>query len=633
MNNEKAAVPPAASSQTDVCNIQPLIQCVNATLAAALGYTARGYYVMSVYGVKNNRCTCGDPNCEHPGKHPACKNGVKDSTRYCCTIRKWFNKNPDLSVGIAGGGNQRLLVVDLDIKGDPVKVAQAKEALDNLLPDCVGIPTASTPSGGEHYYLTVPPGTILKNTVRVHGLPIDVRFAGAYVVAPSGAPDREWINPLTADLPEAPAALIQWLKKDESSTGDKKSVIEKLRDGIHEGEGRNTAIYKLAVKCLGEKRPAPESRSICKAFNQEYCKPPLAEAELKTIFESALKSRVATKNQLFAEGEPALNILSDVETAPVNWLWNGRIPRGKIIICDGDPGTGKSLFTADLAARISTNGIMPDGSEGITGTVLMLSAEDDPGDTIKPRILAAGGDVSKIIFLEGFREEINEEKYIRPPTLEDIPAIKKVVDKFKPVLIVIDPLMAHLTTDSHRDSDVRRQLAPLAKLAQEAGAAILIIRHLNKMSGGNPIYRGGGSIGIIGACRSGLLLGKNPEAPDGESNDLILAVTKSNLCKPPSSIALEIIINTNGQPSILWKGESKITAEQLIGSQEDAKALGEAKRFLRSFLEDGYHPALECQKAAKAAGLADHTLRRAREKICKSSKTKLGDKWVWELLP
>ena len=81
--------------------------------------------------------------------------------------------------------------------------------------------------------------------------------------------------------------------------------------------------------------------------------------------------------------------------------------------------------------------------------------------------------------------------------------------------------------NSHRDQDVRRALAPLAKLAEDTGAAVLIVRHLNKSSGGNPLYRGG-SIGIIGAARSALLVASHPE----DESRRVLATLKATSPSP-----------------------------------------------------------------------------------------------------
>src|SRR5438270_421749 len=89
-------------------------------------------------------------------------------------------------------------------------------------------------------------------------------------------------------------------------------------------------------------------------------------------------------------------LLSDIKTEQLHWLWEKRIPRGKLITLDGDPGLGKSLLTLDLAARITTGRPVPDGTPGVQGSVILIAPEDAATDTIKPRVEAAGGDPSHI---------------------------------------------------------------------------------------------------------------------------------------------------------------------------------------------------------------------------------------------
>src|SRR5947209_1514424 len=88
--------------------------------------------------------------------------------------------------------------------------------------------------------------------------------------------------------------------------------------------------------------------------------------------------------------------LSDFQTQPLCWLWPGRIPLHILTILEGEPGLGKSLFTLDLAARVTTGQPMPDGSPGIQGSVVLIAPKDAIHEAIKPRIEAAGGDPSRI---------------------------------------------------------------------------------------------------------------------------------------------------------------------------------------------------------------------------------------------
>jgi RecA-family ATPase len=134
---------------------------------------------------------------------------------------------------------------------------------------------------------------------------------------------------------------------------------------------------------------------------------------------------------------------------------------------------------------------------------------------------------------------------------EDLDVIRRGIERVDAKLVIVDPLMAFLSgdVDSHRDQDVRRALALLAKLAEETGAAILVVRHLNKTGGGNPLYRGGGSIGIIGAARSALLVAKHPE----DERRRVLAPLKSNLAEPAPSSMFMLTQAANGAVRVEWK--------------------------------------------------------------------------------
>ena len=79
-----------------------------------------------------------------------------------------------------------------------------------------------------------------------------------------------------------------------------------------------------------------------------------------------------------------LVLVADVDREQVRWLWPGRIPLGKVTVLDGDPGTGKSTLTLTIAAKVTTGSPFPDGTRPERADVILLSAEDDIGDTIRP---------------------------------------------------------------------------------------------------------------------------------------------------------------------------------------------------------------------------------------------------------
>jgi len=324
--------------------------------------------------------------------------------------------------------------------------------------------------------------------------------------------------------------------------------------------------------------------------------------------------------------------LDRVTPEPVEWLWEPWIPLGKLTILDGDPGTGKSTVTMDFAARVSAGLAMPDGTVAKPAGVVILNAEDGLSDTVAPRLIAAGGDPSRVLALTAVPAS-NDEGGQRIPTLHDLIYLRAAIDRMQAGLVIIDPLMAYLPPDvsAHKDQDVRRVLHPLSVLAQETGAAVIVVRHLNKGAGGSPLYRGGGSIGIIGAARAGLLVAEDPDNKDRR----VLASMKCNLAKRPDSLAFQLARGGNGLRAE-WLGASPHTAESLLAAprdcDEDRGALADAMDVLRQILADGPKPASEVRDEARQAGVTARTLARAKAMLnVQSTKASFNGAWVWRL--
>jgi hypothetical protein len=310
-----------------------------------------------------------------------------------------------------------------------------------------------------------------------------------------------------------------------------------------------------------------------------------------------------------------LVLVADVDRELVRWLWPGRIPLGKVTVLDGDPGTGKSTLTLTIAAKVSTSSPFPDGARPERADVILLSAEDDIGDTIRPRLEAAGADLARCWVLPDVQPD--PDKPPRPPELPaDLDAIEGMVKDKQAALVVIDPIAAFLsgTVDMHRDQDVRRALAPLAYMAARTSAAVVIVRHMNKGQG-SALYRGSGSIGIVGAARAGLLVAPDPDDEDRR----VLAMSKANLAKRTESLAYRIVEDERyGVARVVWDGASKHTAADLVRPRVDddeAPALAEAARVLKEILANGPLSAGNVKKQAAQAGVAERTLHRARQAL------------------
>jgi hypothetical protein len=287
---------------------------------------------------------------------------------------------------------------------------------------------------------------------------------------------------------------------------------------------------------------------------------------------------------------PVSTCLADVEPESVTWLWPQYIPLAKLTVLDGDPGNGKSTLTIDVAARVTTGAAMPDGTLSDLGGpagVILVSAEDGTADTIRPRADAAGADVRRMHLLTDVESWDEEGLPIRRPWTmpQDLDVLRTEIEKMSARLVILDPLAAVLgsSVDSYRDQDVRGALRPLAEIAEATGAAILIVRHLSKSGGPNALYRGGGSIGIVGAARSGLLVAKDPDDPDGAARVLVL--TKSNLAEFPTGMRYELVsAEEHGCARINWLGSASHSANALLAeptSEDERSERDEIAEMLR----------------------------------------------------
>src|SRR5215204_493474 len=343
---------------------------------------------------------------------------------------------------------------------------------------------------------------------------------------------------------------------------------------------------------------------------------------------SILELRRWVRDQPDEESVPVGTLLADVEAETVEWLWERRIPLGKITVLDGDPDNGKSVLTTDLAARLTTGRAMPYdfGKTFPQAGVVILSAEDGVGDTIRPRFDAAGGDPSRVVILG------NDDPFGIP---EDLPKLGRAIERVGARLVVIDPIMAFLgeNINSNSDKDVRSALKPLKQLAERTGAAVVIVRHLNKTPGGNVLYRGGGSIGIIGAARSGLVVGPHPT----DEALRVLASQKHNLSMPPESLAYQVTSAPHNPHAavIVYKGVTEMNAKDILKPQveeQERSAMDEAKDFLREVLAAGEKPAADVKSEAESVGVAWGTLKRAKVALG-VNPVKRGAFWYWSLLP
>lgn len=328
--------------------------------------------------------------------------------------------------------------------------------------------------------------------------------------------------------------------------------------------------------------------------------------------------------------------MADVEAEAVEWLWYPYIPLGKLTLLEGDPGLGKTFLALQIASIVTRGDPFPEGDAMSGGTrkpsvVVYLSAEDGLADTLRPRLDSAGADVERVYAMTGVRLEADAEAREVPVTLADVEALEDAIRAVRPDLVVVDPLQAFLgaDVDMHRSNETRPVLAGIARLAETYGCAIVLIRHLSKAQQ-KVMYRGQGSIDIVAAARSGLLVGEHPTDP----RQRVFAHFKSSLAPNGPSLAFEI-----REGSFLWAGRVDISAEQLGGppaSDEDRDALADAKAFLLEVLGGGPVPVKEVLAEAAKASISKRTVERAKAALAVASKRRSagntgGGEWVWAL--
>jgi hypothetical protein len=321
---------------------------------------------------------------------------------------------------------------------------------------------------------------------------------------------------------------------------------------------------------------------------------------------------------------------SDVHECPVRWLWGDRIPLGSITILDGDPCSGKSTITCDLAARVTTGRSMPECNETLPPAgVVLLQAEDNLGMTVLPNLRAVGADLERIRLFD--RNLFLDQPFVLP---NDLPLIEEAVREVQAKLVVIDPLTAFLTGNANNDMSIRKTFGPMAAFAERCDVAVLVVRHLRKSGTKNPLYDGKGSIDIIGIARAGLLVGPDPDSSDKYRH--ILAQSKGNL-SDAASMCYRTQKHDDGTVTVEWLGPSRHTAADLAAGKiaaDDHSALAEAHYVLYSILSKGRVPADEVIRLAKLAGISERTLKRAKCDLSVRSwkfGSGSGSRWFWEL--
>jgi putative DNA primase/helicase len=332
--------------------------------------------------------------------------------------------------------------------------------------------------------------------------------------------------------------------------------------------------------------------------------------------------------------------MADVPPISIEWLWQNRIAIGKVSVLAGNGGIGKSTMLCDWTARITTGGAWPDGAAaGPVGSVIIAASEDDLGDTLSPRLMAAGADLSRIHVVRSLVDENNKRRgFNLQVDLEKLEAELRKHNDFRAV--IFDPVTSYLgKVDSHKNADVRAVLDPLAEMAARMRVAVICNNHFSK-SGGNANNRIIGSVAFVNQARAAFIV--TPDEND-ETRKLLIP-SKMNIGPDQNGLAYRIegcLVAVAGReiPTSRIMYESApvtISADQALAAQdghgESRSAKAEAIDFLTDLVSGGPVPTKDVMKEAASAGISPKSLRSAREALgIKSEKAGFEGGWVWAL--
>ena len=391
---------------------------------------------------------------------------------------------------------------------------------------------------------------------------------------------------LTAFLSERPQITSVFLCLDNDQAGNE--ACEKLVGEISEGYG----VIRL--------KPSR------KDWNEILCD---KNADRKKAIAETITIKVPETEELV----PML-CYEDIEQTSVDWLWFPYIPFGKLTIIQGNPGEGKTYFAMMLTAACTNRKLFPNMEDIEPFNVIYQTAEDGMGDTIKPRLVEAGADLSRVMVIDDTEEAL---------TLSD-DRIEKAVRQNRVRLVIIDPVQAFIgaDVDMNRANEVRPVFRKLGMIAEKTGCAIVLIGHLNKSSGTQSTYRGLGSIDIMAAVRSLIFIGKVRKDPTTR----VLIHEKSSLAPPGETMAFKL----GDEEGFRWVGAYEISADELLDGKEGKATetkLERGAKLIRELIADKKEISIrELDEKAKEQGISGRTMRDVRSRMKNELEYRVNEK-------
>ena len=633
--------------------------------------------------------------CIPGGKAPLTENGFKDATADLTQIDAWWLETPDANIGCPLFLKD-ISVIDLDGEAGVNAWAMLEFEHGEL-----ETRTATTPRGGQHLYVrgALPTSQYKPGRRRCLGEHIDTRGPGSYALLPPSRTSSK-VNPAYADgvyawvdertpLAGVPAWAVEKLRRAPSRKGQEAiepdlpvnvcRARQRLRAYVKRGnvavsgDGGNPATFEVFAGLSDLGISKAKGLELATDYWNPACKPPWSDTELAALAHNAwtycqnvfgihaLKGggREIFANQLVewlkAEKQREKDahkkeILSridfrsfaDIKEERLQWLWRGRFPCGKLSLIAGLGSRGKSTILYDMAARISTGAEWPDGT-GIApqGNVILLNREDGAGDTIKPRLRAAGANMSRIVLLDSMTSEDGTKRGFS--IADDLKALEVLIEHLGNVqLVVFDPLSSYFGdgVNAWREGDVRAVLEPMTQLIERLGVSVIGNTHLGKTQRqGDANMQVLNSVGIVNLARYVNMVedeaSDEPEKPDSPPGDEIrrFGPTKYNVAKRVPTLRY-VIRGFNGSDEISridWIGTTWTRVGDHIRSDRSGRGgrkdvdRKDAEFIIRDLLANGPMRSRDLDKHCRVNDIKPRTWRRARESVSVSHKE--GPEW------
>lgn len=467
-------------------------------LEVALTYASWGWKVIPVV-----------PN----GKIPATAHGVKDATDDPDKIKSWWERNPDMNIGVAAGEASGIIVFDIDPRNGGDNSWEVWLNNNGDVPEGI---MALTAGGGQHYIAKYQQG--VRSCKLKQG--IDLLSDGRYFVAyPSTIEGRSYQWEASSD-PFEGAAPFEIPKRWSDAMADNR--VERnpaTQGGLIQGD-RNNGLTSLAgaMRHLGMQEN--EILQAIMMVNDTRCVPPLPDSEVRQIVRSVARYNpdldLAGDVALGSEAAEALLAAETADTdyyftratsflsqpAPMEWVLKGWIPKQCIAMMYGESGVGKSFIALDMACSIAS-GKLWQNVKASQGTVVYLAGEGNYG--IRQRIASW--------CIKHNVETLDDLLISNKPIDLDAPnAAIKVIEAIKELCdgnistLFVDTLNNHMSGDENSARDTRTMINNCKIIGAALGCTVIFVHHtgLNDASKG----RARGSSAWKGSLDSSILISK-----------------------------------------------------------------------------------------------------------------------------